>query len=103
MAGENDLKMVNNDLVFSPDGEPLYLTGADVVAQDVATRIRATGLAAELVADDGPPLGAAIAMKIEVEKDDRIQPGTVQVEQLAAGRFQVTAQTMEGEPITVTV
>lgn len=103
MAGEYDLYLVSGDLAFGPDDEPRFLAGAAAVAQDVKHRLVESGLAAELVADDADPDAALAAIAFAVEEDTRIRPGSARPEIAAAGQITVTARTLDGAPITVTV
>lgn len=104
MSGEVDLKIVNGDFVFGPDGEPLFIKDAAVVAQDIAHRLREKGVAVGLIGDDSPAPTVLTALKTETEADTRLAPGTVKVTQGSApGVFEITADTLKGDTVTVTV
>ena len=103
MADEYDLKIVNGDLDFGPDGEPVYLTGAAAIAQDVKHRLTDKATAVALIGDDEGGLTAVSAIKAEVEEDERIEPGTVVVTNNGDGSFDLTAKTLTGEPVNVSV
>jgi len=103
-----DLAVAGDDLAFGPDGEPRSLSGADVVAQDVRHRLRASGLPPGLLgagAQERPRLLAALAR--EAEEDERIRPGTARAAAPAAGpaagagqgRVRITARTTDGNTI----
>lgn len=100
MADIVDLLIVDGDLAFGPDGEPLLVSGAAAIAQDVQHRVLESGVAPLLVADDEAPGLQALAQA--VEQDTRIRPGTVELsEPDAAGRFKITAKLMDGSTITI--
>ena len=103
MAAEYDLELVSGDLAFGPDDEPRFLAGAAAIAQDVKHRLIESGLAAELVADEGDPDTALAAIAFAVEEDTRIRPGSAKAEVTAAGQIAITARTLDGAPITETV
>lgn len=101
MAGEFDLRIVNGDLSLGLDDEPQFIAGADVVVQDLGTRLRVSGLLPELVADDDDPSGTLTRIALEVEKDERIKPGTAKAEQAEPGTIRVTARLVEGAPFAL--
>ena len=102
MADEYDLKILGGDMAFGPDDEPLCLSGADVIAQDVQHRLRASGLVEDLIADEGSLNPALERMAGAVEDDERIKPGTARATQ-EAGTVTVTAKTMDAGTISQTV
>jgi Protein of unknown function (DUF2590) len=103
LAGEYDLEIVAGDLAFGPDDEPRFLAATVAVAQDVQHRLLESGLAAELVAEDGDPQSALAAIAFEVEADERIRPGTAQGSVAANGRIELTADTLDGGDIATTL
>ena len=103
MAAEYDLELIAGDLAFGPDDEPRFLAGAAAIAQDVKHRLLESGLASELVAEDGNPDATLAAIAFEVETDERIRPGSARAETGAGGSIAVTARTLDGTAITQTV
>ena len=103
MAGEYDLEIADGDLVFGPDDEPRFLSGTAAVAQDVRHRLLESGLASELVAEEGSRNSALAAIAFEVEADERIRPGTAQGSVTANGRIELTADTLDGGDIAATL
>ena len=101
MADEYDLKIVDGDLAFGPDDEPVFVADAAAVAQDVKHRLEESGLTAELVGDDADPQSVLDAIAFEVEEDLRIKPGTAAAEVTAPGKVSVTAKTMDDVEIQV--
>ena len=99
-----DLKIVDGDLAFGPDGEPLTVSGTDAIAQDVKHRVLESGLAPLLVADDNPAAAGMVAIARVVEEDLRIRPGTARIAGPdASGGVVITARTMDGENLSETV
>jgi len=99
MADIVDLLIVNGDPVFGLDGEPLLVSGAAAIAQDVRHRVLESGVAPLLIADDEAPSLRALAQV--VEQDTRIRPGTTEIGGPdASGRFAITARLMDGQDLT---
>ena len=103
MAGEYDLELVSGDLAFGPDDEPRFLAGTAAIAQDVKHRLLESGLAAELVAEDGNPDASLAALAFEVETDERIRPGSALGRITGSGRIEITARTLDGGEIDQTL
>jgi len=102
MAEIVDLLIVAGDLAFGPDGEPLLIGGAGAIAQDVQHRVRESGLAPLLVAEDGPAAESIGRLAQLVEEDLRIRPGTARIAGPdASGLVIVTARTIAGPEIAI--
>ncbi len=101
MAGEHDFRIEAGDLAFGLDDEPDFLDDVDVIAQDVRTRLVASGIPPELVADDSDTAGTLARIAFEVEKDLRIRPGTARATVTGEGAIEITARTMNGTAITL--
>lgn len=97
MSIYRDLHIINGDLVLDAGNNPTYLTDRAVIAQDIAHAILDTGLAHLLISDRGTGVTADTQIKIKllVEDDTRILPGTVRVEQPSNGQWWVYADTIE--------
>lgn len=97
-----DLKIINDDLIMSPIGEPELVTGAWCVAQDLRHMIREHGYAVELIGERNRVKVAATTKAIElaIEEDDRVYPGTAAVT-LDKERLICVAKTVEGEHVEV--
>ena len=91
-----DLHINNGDVVLDAGLTPTYLTDRAVIAQDIVHAILDTGLAHLLVSDRGTGITADTQIKIKllVEDDVRIMPGTVRVEQVSSGQWWVYADTI---------
>lgn len=97
MSLYSDLHINNGDVVLDAGNNPSYLTDRAAIAQDIAHAIIETGLAHLLVSDRGTGITADTQIKIKllVEDDTRILPGTVRVNQLASGQWWVFADTID--------
>jgi hypothetical protein len=97
-----DLLIVDGGLVFDAAGEPVLVSGAAAIAQDVAHRVRESGTAELLIAEDDAPALAQQRIADVVEEDLRIQPGTVVVTGPdAGGRVLIRGTLMDGQPLAV--
>lgn len=107
MATYTDLKIQNGDLVLDAGNNPIYLTDRNVIAQDIVHAIIEAGLAHLLISDRGSAVTADTQTRIKllVEADVRIMPGTVIVEQNQnnKGQWWVTVQTLEFGTATIAV
>tara|TARA_R110002124_G_scaffold80776_10_gene213569 strand:+ start:3095 stop:3430 length:336 start_codon:yes stop_codon:yes gene_type:complete len=99
MSIYRDLHILNGDVVLDAGSNPTYLTDRDVIAQDIVHAILDTGLANLLVSDRGTGVTQDTQTKIKllVEDDVRIMPGTVKVQQseINKGQWWVYAQTIQ--------
>ena len=99
MSIYRDLHIKNGDVVLDAGHNPTYLTDRDVIAQDIVHAILDTGLANLLVSDRGTGVTQDTQTKIKllVEDDVRIMPGTVLVteNENQQGQWWVFAQTIE--------
>jgi hypothetical protein len=93
-----DLHIKNGDLVLDAGSNPTYLTDRDVIAQDIVHAIIEAGLANLLISDRGTGITADTQTRIKllVEDDVRIMPGTVEVQENEhkKGQWWVKAQTI---------
>ena len=101
MSIYRDLHILNGDVVLDAGSNPTYLTDRDVIAQDIVHAILDTGLANLLVSDRGTGVTQDTQTKIKllVEDDVRIMPGTVRIEQVyslqtGGGQWWVFADTI---------
>lgn len=101
-----DLRIVDDDLSLNTYAEPeLTHNNTATVAQDIRHMIRERGYAVQLVAEMGVQ-PRAILMKrieIEIEEDQRIQPGTAAVSYAGNGIYLCRAETAAGEAISIQV
>lgn len=92
-----DLHIEHGDVVLDVGLNPSYLTDRAAIAQDIVHAILDTGLAHLLISDRGTGVTAdtQIKLKLLVEDDVRIMPGTVRIEQTSSGNWWVFAETID--------
>ena len=99
MAIYMDLHIENGDVMLDAGKNPTYLTDRNAIAQDIVHAIIESGLAKLLVSDRGTGVNADTQTRIKllVEDDLRVMPGTVTVQQndIKKGEWWVSAQTIE--------
>lgn len=100
-----DLHISNGDVVLDAGLNPSYLTDRAAIAQDIVHAILDTGLAHLLISDRGTGVTAdtQVKLKLLVEDDLRIMPGTVRIEQVASGQWWVFADTIDFGPISASI
>ncbi len=90
-----DLLISNNDLTIDIGGNPEKVSDLGCISQDLLHMLRDTGLLVDLVANRDKKITAEnlIRIIIEVEKDERIVPGTAQIKEVEEqpGLFNLTA------------
>ena len=101
MSSEYDLNITAGDLAFGLDDEPAFLSGDEVIAQDVKHRLQASGVAEELIGDESLAGTVALRIAATVEEDKRIAPGSATVEQTGPAAFTISARTLSGATITL--
>ncbi len=99
-----DLLIQDDDLVLSGIGEPVLISAAQCIAQDLRHMIREKGYGVQLVGQRSrvKVLAIAKAVEIEMENDERIYPGTAQV-RLIGEELICMAKTVDGEAIEATL
>lgn len=98
-----DLLISDDDLALDPAGVPELVWDRDSIAQDIKHAIRESGYLVEMVAERSRDRRRLLMQKIRllVEDDLRIVPGTVEIEPLwfgfpgNEGRWGLVAQTRE--------
>lgn len=105
MSLYRDLHISNGDVVLDAGLNPAYLTDRAAIAQDIVHAILDTGLAHSLVSDRGTGVTAdtQIQLKLLVEEDVRIMPGTVRIEEVNSGEWWVFADTIDFGPISSSI
>jgi hypothetical protein len=105
MSLYRDLHISNGDVVLDAGLNPAYLTDRDAIAQDIVHAILDTGLAHLLVSDRGTGVTADTQIKIKllVEDDVRIMPGTVRIQEVSSGQWWVFADTIDFGPISSSI
>lgn len=105
MSLYRDIEIKNGDVVLDAGQNQSYLTDRSAIAQDIANSIIENGLAHLLVGDRGTGIIADTKIKIKllVEEDIRVLPGTVQVNQLDNGQWWVFAETIDFGPLSTSI
>jgi hypothetical protein len=96
-----DLLITDDDLTLDVGGNPLTITDRDVIAQDLVHMIREEGFLPPLVGNRNRGLVDRTKMLITlaVDNDSRIVPGSAAIEEVRAGVFYLSAETMDFGPI----
>ncbi|HIH1546785.1 DUF2590 family protein [Citrobacter freundii] len=92
-----DLLINNGDFSLNAGHEPELCNNRKSIGQDIVHAIIESGLATQLIAERSPTLRADIFTQLEllVENDERIVPGTVEINEESQKRLWVTASTYE--------
>lgn len=90
-----DLIINNGDFSLNSGREPELCNNQKSIAQDIIHAILESGLATELIAERSQTLRADIFTQLEllIESDERVIPGTVVINEEAATRLWITADT----------
>lgn len=93
----NDLLIQNNDLVLDAARVPLNIDGRASIAQDIVHLIRDSERLKQIVAERSRLTRRDQLRQIELlmEADTRLVPGTCRIDDEGAGRFLVTATTVD--------
>jgi Protein of unknown function (DUF2590) len=100
MIDHIDLLIENDEIKLDADGLPVMCSGVVSIGQDVIHAIRESGLAYQMIANRSSESRRTIEtdIKLIVENDERIIPGTVEIIQSGTeGVFTIMAMTTEGE------
>lgn len=97
-----DLLIIDGEIVLDEHGLPQLIGGRDVVAQDIGHRLDDSGLVFLLIGDRNTNSIKSLLLKIrlEVESDSRVIPGTVKTTFDTAdenGVLNITAETDIGD------
>ena len=91
-----DLLVTDDDISLDAGNNPLFVTDADCIAQDIKHMIRESGLVFLMIAERNQNRikRLTVELKILIETDTRIKPGTVVIQRIDTKTFQVTATTV---------
>jgi len=97
MAINIDLSIVDGDFVLSPTLTAQKLSEASVVSQDIKHRVLESGLLVKLVKlrNINGIAQVLTEIELEVEKDDRLVPGTIYVHHNDDKTLSIKAQTKQ--------
>ncbi|MFV0422232.1 DUF2590 family protein [Oleidesulfovibrio sp.] len=92
-----DILISDDDIALDAGGLPVPVADRDSIAQDIVHMIRETGLLVELVGnrDVRTKVRNLLLLTLEVDKDERIIPGSTEVEEVGLGQFNLKAETRE--------
>ena len=92
-----DLLILKGNFVLYTGYEPELCNNRKSIGQDIVHAIIESGLATQLIAERSPTLRADIFTQLEllVENDERIVPGTVEINEESQKRLWVTASTYD--------
>jgi hypothetical protein len=99
-----DLKITNNDTELDSADNPIFIVDRDVIAQDLRHALAESGVLLQLIGEREPQMQELALNKIKIimEKDNRIVPGSSEVQVIAFGQLLLNANTEFG-PINLTV
>ncbi|EOJ8601636.1 DUF2590 family protein [Cronobacter sakazakii] len=98
-----DLLIEGRNFTLNPGNEPVLCNNSKSIGQDIVHSILESGLATELIAERSPTLRADILTQLEllIEGDERIEPGTVLINEESNTRLWITASTWDFGPVSV--
>lgn len=101
-----DLKIEDDDLKRDENNQAVLVWDRDSIAQDIKHMIRETGLLVDMIGERNPERRRLLLQKItiEVERDERIVPGTVTItDDGSLERWTLHAETYEYGAIAQTL
>lgn len=92
-----DLLIEDNAMVLDAGLQPVLTHSRHSIGQDIKHEILERGLARKLIGERSPTLRADVRTQIRilVEQDYRVVPGTAHIIEEAADRYLITAQTYD--------
>jgi hypothetical protein len=92
-----DLLIEQDDLTLDAGGNPKLVDGRASIAQDIKHMIRESGLLVDIIANRDALTRRTniIRITMAVDDDERIVPGTAEVEESAPGEYWLTATTVK--------
>jgi hypothetical protein len=98
----SDIKIINDDVALDDSGQPIFIFDREVIAQDIRHAIRESGLLEALIGERNNKQRAIVfnKLKILVESDSRVTPGTSEINEPSIDQILIMASTNFG-PINV--
>lgn len=89
----SDIKINLDDVELDSFSQPVFIYDIDVVIQDIRHAIRESGLLEHLISERSYKHQALVFNKLKmlVEQDERIEPGSSEVNQDGIGNILITA------------
>ena len=105
MADYIDLLFTDDDLTLDVAGEPVLIFDRDCITQDIKHLIRDSGLMLQIIGQRDVVTVEVLLQELTllIEEDQRLVPGTIEIETTTLGVFFITAQTYKFGPINVQV
>jgi len=97
-----DLKIIDDDVALDESDQPIFIYDRDVIDQDIRHAIRESGLLELMIGERSKAQRAIMLNKLRilVESDPRVLPGTSEITASSIENFMITADTDFG-PITL--
>jgi hypothetical protein len=98
-----DLSIVDGDFVFSPNLTEKQLSSVQVIGQDIKHRILESGLLVKLIGlrNKNGISPIIVELELEIEKDERLVPGTIFITYNSDKSLSVKAETKQFGVITL--
>lgn len=98
-AKYKDLHIVGDSIELDALKQPVLIFDRDVIAQDIKHALRESGLLELLIGERSKDKRKMIFIKIKilVESDSRIEPGTAKIEQALPGELYISANSEFGQ------
>lgn len=98
-----DLLIEGRNFVLNSGNEPTLCNNSQSIGQDIVHSILESGLATDLIAERSPTMRGDIFTQLEllIESDERIEPGTVLINEESKTRLWITANTWDFGPLSV--
>ncbi|MEY8240013.1 MAG: DUF2590 family protein [Cycloclasticus sp.] len=99
----SDLVIVDGDLLLDGEGNPIFFNGKKVIEQSLRHRIFENNFLVHLIGERSPTNRATTfqQIKIKVEQDDRVVPGSCAVVHTEQGDLFVTAKSVDGDDLSL--
>jgi hypothetical protein len=93
-----DLKISDDDLALDETGQPFFVYDIDVIYQDLMHAIRESQLIENLIGERSSAKRKLVFNKLRllVEQDSRVEPGTCEVEVVGLEQIYIRAETEFG-------
>ncbi|GHA05553.1 DUF2590 family protein [Oceanisphaera arctica] len=100
-----DLLIEDGGIVLDAGAQPVYTDNRHSIGQDIKHAVLESGLARALIGERSPTLRADVRTQIRilVEQDRRLVPGTAELREEAADRYLLTATTYDFGHLEVTL
>lgn len=103
MSVYQDLLISSDEIALDDAGNPVVIYDRDVIAQDIRHMIRESALLEQLIGERSQTIQGLIFKKLKmlIEQDARVIPGTSDVQVIKYGELRITAESEFGPINTV--